>query len=97
MAIQFSEEMIARMGNESASQVIKMLEQMDKEIPADKFTVRLYKRFNFSEFYIKNKKTFDSLEEAESYLRYVSFEKFRQYDKGDIIDNKGIIHNEQYI
>ena len=75
----------------------QQIRQQIGEIQANKFTVRLYKRFNFNEFYMKTKKTFDTLEDAMQYLRYISFEKFRSYDKGDIIDNKGTIHKQQYI
>lgn len=87
------EQSLAEMNPRYAEQI----RQQMGNIPATKFIVRLYKRFNFNEFYMASKKTFCSLEEARTYLRYVSFEKFRTYDKGDIIDNNGVIHNEQYI
>ena len=87
------EQSLAEMNPRYAQQIRQQL----GDTPANRFIVRLYKRFNFNEFYMASKKAFCSLEEARNYLRYVSFEKFRTYDKGDIIDNNGVMHNEQYI
>lgn len=87
------EQSLAEMNPRYAQQI----RQQIGNTPAVRFTVRLYKRFNFNEFYMKSKKTFDTLEDAKMYLRYISFEKYKAYDKGDIIDNKGTVHKEQYI
>lgn len=87
------EQSLAEMNPRYAQQIRQQL----GDTPANRFTVRLYKRFNFNEFYMKSKKTFETLQDAEMYLRYISFEKYRSYDKGDIIDNKGEIHIQQYI
>lgn len=87
------EKSLAEMNPQYAQQI----KQQIGSIPATKFTVRLYKRFNFKEFYMARKKTFNNIQDARQYLRYIAFEKYKTYDKGDIIDNNGVLHNEQYI
>lgn len=83
-------------GTATAGQVQKLLAEEEKLKPIQ-YIVKLYKRFNFVEFYLKKTKKFDDIEDAKQFIRYVSFEQYKSYDKAEIIDNKGKKHLEMLI
>ena len=95
MAIKLDNDLLSKLNKEDVKKIQKLIESEIKQ--PEKYTVRLYKRFNFSEFYMKTKKSFNTIKEAKDYAKYISFEKFRTYDKVDIVDNKGEIIFESLV
>lgn len=95
MAVQITEEMLAQMGEQSREQVLGMLSSMKEEKQNSKYRVQLFKLYNFDKFHLVKEKTFLKQEEAEEFAEYISYTKYKTYDKVVILNGIGeVIYNE---
>ena len=99
MAIQFSEDMLDRMGESQRKQTLEMLKQMDEENKQQEkpvFRVQLYEEYSINKFMFLKETTFETKEDAINFSHYVLYKQPCKFGKIITIDNNGELVYELY-
>jgi hypothetical protein len=88
MAIQFSEDMISRMGETSAQQIRDALTKMQVE-KDKKFRVVVIKDIPLWDYHKETPFYFDTQDEAENFLYYMRYEKLKVDEDIQLINPDG--------
>ena len=94
MAIQFSEDMLDRMGESQRRQTLDMLKQLDEENKKQEqqkpfFRVLLYEEYGINRYFQLKGQIFEDKSKAIEFCDYVSYKKPVKRGKVEIVDNNG--------
>jgi len=94
MAIQFSEDMLDRMGASQREQTLKMLKQLNEENKKQEqqqpfFRVILYEEYGINRYFQLKEQIFEDKSKAIEFCNYISYKKPVKRGKVEIIDNNG--------
>ena len=98
MAIQFSEDMLNRMGESQRKQTLEMLKQMDEEQKQEQptFRVQLYEEYGDERYFLLKEAEFNDEEKAVEFAEYLDYKEPVEFGKIIIIDNNGEVIDEVY-